>query len=236
MKVADYAVLGVGKGDITFAPRTERARQRTPNAVVFTDRTNALEYMKSSEAEGYRFLNARNLDETRTLVRYGYFVKGRRDELVKCRQNWGPLDTDYEPGDQIFGSNILGVFTGTAAASRAVEVMIVLDALDERLFLPDAKNVRSLGAPKQHDGETANKVNDLSGSAFTGVRYMKAIEIVRKTASYLMSLGVITIILTIVQPKNSEVDNWFRIGAGVVILVCLAILFGLKAPSLKTHL
>lgn len=53
-------------------------------------------------------------------------------------------------------------------------------------------------------------------------------NIIRKIATVLLNIGALTIILTIIQPKPS-VDTEFRIVAGVIIVVCLAVLFGLSA-------
>jgi len=138
MKGMDYVVLGVGQEEITFVPKSDRAKERTPEIVTFKDRASALEYMRATEAEGYRFLNARNLDETRKLVKYGYFVRGPGDDLIQRRQDWGPLDTDYESGDKFGQGTILNIFTGTEAESRGVGVMIVLDVLDVRDLSPVA--------------------------------------------------------------------------------------------------
>jgi predicted ABC-type exoprotein transport system permease subunit len=62
---------------------------------------------------------------------------------------------------------------------------------------------------------------------------MKAIQIVRKIASFLISMSILTVILTIVQPMHPEVDKMFRVGAGITFVVCLGLLFGLKAIENK---
>ena len=53
----------------------------------------------------------------------------------------------------------------------------------------------------------------------------------KAAASYLLWLGVIAIVLTYVQPMHPEVDKMFRIGGGIVIIVCLGILRGSRAPE-----
>jgi predicted ABC-type exoprotein transport system permease subunit len=58
---------------------------------------------------------------------------------------------------------------------------------------------------------------------------MKTIETLRKAASYLVSLGGITLLLTVAQPMHPEVDKMFRIGAVVAIVLCLGLLLALKA-------
>ena len=59
---------------------------------------------------------------------------------------------------------------------------------------------------------------------------MKIIGVIKKIASYLFMLGIVTLILTVVQPMNPEVDKIFRIGAGIVMAVCLVLLFALPQP------
>lgn len=139
MKATDYVVLSVGSKEIAFTAKSDRAKQRTPETVHFTDRAAALEYMRASEAEGYRFLNARNLDETRPLVKYGYFIKGPNDALIPRKQEWGPLDVDYEAGDRIPDGNILSVLIGTPAKSHGVDLMIVLDISEKREVSSEAR-------------------------------------------------------------------------------------------------
>jgi hypothetical protein len=48
-----------------------------------------------------------------------------------------------------------------------------------------------------------------------------------------MYLGLITVVLTIVQPKDPEVDKMFRMGAIVVIVVCIGLRWGLKVIEQK---
>ncbi len=61
---------------------------------------------------------------------------------------------------------------------------------------------------------------------------MKAIAVLRKIAALLLNLGVITIILTIVQPMPAA-DTIFRIGAGIAIVVSIGLLIGLDAIEKK---
>ncbi len=53
-------------------------------------------------------------------------------------------------------------------------------------------------------------------------------KIIRKIAAFLLSMGVLTIILTIVQPMP-KADAYFRPGAVIVIVVCAGVLLGLRA-------
>jgi hypothetical protein len=62
---------------------------------------------------------------------------------------------------------------------------------------------------------------------------MKVIQIVGKIASFLIFISILTVILTIVQPKHPEVDKMFRIGAGITFVICLGLLFGLNAIEKK---
>ena len=57
------------------------------------------------------------------------------------------------------------------------------------------------------------------------------INAMRKIASYFVSLSVIAFILTLVQPMSPQVDRMFRIGAGIVCVVCLVALFSLPARN-----
>jgi hypothetical protein len=156
----DYAViLGVGQDGITFAPKSDRARQRTPEGMIFTDRANALDYMRAAEAEGYRFLNARNLDVTRGLVKYGYCVWDRDGQLTQARrtQNWGPLDTDYEAGDSLGVEDgkegiILEILTGAPAVRAEVGVMFVLEERDHPGAVRGPK-ITSRKVPSVRSGE-----------------------------------------------------------------------------------
>jgi len=149
MKAYDYAVLGVGEEEIAFKPKTDRAKQKTPQTIVFEDRASALEYMKAAEAEGYRFLNARNLDVTRALVKYGYFVKGPDGQFAQAhkKQNWGLLNTDYEPGDSLGLEDgkeaiILEILTGAPAGLAGVGVMFILEERDGHSLAVAADSVR----------------------------------------------------------------------------------------------
>jgi hypothetical protein len=58
---------------------------------------------------------------------------------------------------------------------------------------------------------------------------MHGVAVLRKIASWLMFLGVATVVLTIVQPKHPEVDKMFRIGAAIAFVVGLAMHFGSNA-------
>jgi hypothetical protein len=159
MKATDYVVLlGAGQQEVTFTPKSDRAKQRTAEAVTFRERASALEYMRAAEIEGYRFLNARNLDTTRELVKYGYFLKGADGDLIQAhrKQNWGPLDTDYEPGDNLGIEDgkegiILDVLTDAPAVRFGIDVAFVLEERDNgAMATPPAPERTPIAARKQH--------------------------------------------------------------------------------------
>ena len=58
---------------------------------------------------------------------------------------------------------------------------------------------------------------------------MKLVNLICSIASFLFCLGIVAIILTFVQPKDPEIDKMFRIGAGIVMAVCLVLILGLGA-------
>lgn len=51
---------------------------------------------------------------------------------------------------------------------------------------------------------------------------------IRKVALFAAEMGFLAVMLTIVQPKDHDVDVMFRIGGVVVIVVGLGIVFLLK--------
>ena len=62
---------------------------------------------------------------------------------------------------------------------------------------------------------------------------MKLINFICRVASFLFCLGIVAIILTIVQPMDPEIDKMFRIGAGIVMVVCLVLILGLGSIAQK---
>src|SRR5258708_9430053 len=97
MKLMDYVVTGAGARR-TIAPRSERAKQRTPEAQEFATNDEALAFVRAGVAEGFRFSGQQLVDREYKLVRYGYFIDtGGR--LVRSGGDWGPPDPSFEPGD-----------------------------------------------------------------------------------------------------------------------------------------
>ena len=71
---------------------------------------------------------------------------------------------------------------------------------------------------------------------------MKAFMVLYKIMSYLFFLGILTIVLTVVQPMHPQVDRMFRMGAGIVIAIYLVMLFAIfvmskfSAPKAKENI
>ncbi len=85
MKEMDYTIgfqAGRSGRSWTATALTDRAKHRTPEAVTFTDRTEALTFLKTSQAEGYRFSGAELLDPEQKLVKNRYFVIGGDGQLT----------------------------------------------------------------------------------------------------------------------------------------------------------
>ena len=62
---------------------------------------------------------------------------------------------------------------------------------------------------------------------------MKVTETIGGIASFLFFLGIVTIVLTFVQPMDPKIDKMFRIGAGITMGVCLLLIIGLGSISQK---
>ena len=61
MKKMDYTIgfqAGRAGQNLTATALTDRAKERTPEAVTFAGRAEALRFLKGSQAEGYRFSGA----------------------------------------------------------------------------------------------------------------------------------------------------------------------------------
>lgn len=57
---------------------------------------------------------------------------------------------------------------------------------------------------------------------------MKTIAFFRKIVGFLVSLGILAVVLTIVQPMSPEVEQMFRVGAGILVAVCLGAVYVLN--------
>ena len=90
MKQMDYVITGEGI-QRTITPNSERAKTRTPEPLEFSNNAKALEFVKTSVAEGYRFSGREIVDREYRPVRYVYFVRLNGD-LVRTGQDWGPPD------------------------------------------------------------------------------------------------------------------------------------------------
>jgi len=137
MKAMDYVVTGAGQ-ERTFTPRTDRAKQKTPELITFKDLPSALEFMKTAEADGYRFSGAELVDTTRKLVKYGYFAKASGGQLIPRGQDLGPRDAVFEAGDSLGVRDgregiVLNVVTGKVAELAGVGVMIVFEEREASL-------------------------------------------------------------------------------------------------------
>jgi hypothetical protein len=101
MKKMDYSVGGGGRIR-TITGLSDRAKNRTPEPLEF-DIANAKEFLKSSQAEGFRFSGAELIDPAQKLVKNRYFFIGDGGQLIPCGDDWGPLDTVWEVGDVMPG-------------------------------------------------------------------------------------------------------------------------------------
>jgi hypothetical protein len=131
MKPMDYVVTGAGR-ERTFTPRTDRAKERTPEPVIFKDLASSLDFMKAVEADGFRVSGAELVDSTRKLVRYGYFVSGPGGQLIPRGHDMGPRDTVFEPGDSLgvkdgWEAIVRQVVTGKVAELAGCGVMILVE-------------------------------------------------------------------------------------------------------------
>ena len=99
MKKIDYTIAGSGKRR-TITPLTDRARVRTPESLEFENVESAKEFLKASQAEGYKFAGANLIDPEQKLIRNRYFFMiGNRGQVTLFGEDWGPFDTVWEVGD-----------------------------------------------------------------------------------------------------------------------------------------
>ena len=106
MKKMDYS-LGLEVGHTgrkwTATPLTDRAKQRAPEPMTFVDRAEALNFLKQSQSEGYRFSGADWIDPEQRLVKNRYFVIGSDGQLTQAGEDNGPRNTAWEVGDVMPG-------------------------------------------------------------------------------------------------------------------------------------
>ena len=106
MKKMDYTIgLEAGRAGQkwTATALTDRAKERTPEPVMFAGRPEALKFLKDSQAEGYRFSGAELVDPEQRLVKNRYFVIGGDGQLTLSGEDNGPRDTVWEIGDVMPG-------------------------------------------------------------------------------------------------------------------------------------
>jgi hypothetical protein len=106
MKKMDYAI-GIRAGRAgqkwTASALTNRAKERTPEPLVFTARPDALKFLKESQAEGYRFSGADLVDREQRSVKNRYFVISDDGQFILSGDDNGPRDTVWEIGDVMPG-------------------------------------------------------------------------------------------------------------------------------------
>lgn len=120
MKKMDYTIgfHGGGAGrQWTVAALSDRAKERTSEPLAFADRTDALKFLKDSQAGGYRFSGAELVDSEQKLVKNRYFVIANDGQLTPAGEDNGPRNTVYEIGDIKPGS---GSNAGTEAVIEAI--------------------------------------------------------------------------------------------------------------------
>jgi len=106
MKKMDYAIgLRAGRAGQrwTASALTDRAKERTPEPLVFAGRPEALTFLKESQAEGYRFAGADLVDREQRLVKNRYFVISDDGQFILSGDDNGPRDTVWEIGDVMPG-------------------------------------------------------------------------------------------------------------------------------------
>jgi hypothetical protein len=135
MKKWDYEIT-VTEGQRNIIPRSARARERTPETVVFPDAPSAFEFVNAEVREGLLFSNRDFVDPSYRCVRYGYFVK-EGDRFLPAGSDYGPPDPMHEPED-VHPSGpkngkiaiVREVITGDAARRMGFDVAIVLEERD----------------------------------------------------------------------------------------------------------
>jgi hypothetical protein len=104
MKRMDYTISGHGR-QRTITPLSNRAKERTPAPVEFGELTEAKLFLKTTQAEGFRFAGANLIDPEQKQVKNRYYVIGDDGQLTAVGDDWGPLDTVWEEGDVMPGQS-----------------------------------------------------------------------------------------------------------------------------------
>ena len=106
MKKTDYTIgLEAGHAGQKWRATalTDRAKERTPDPVIFAGRPEALKFLKDSQAKGYRFSGAGLVDPEQRQVKNRYFIIGNDGEPTLSGEDNGPRDTVWEIGDVMPG-------------------------------------------------------------------------------------------------------------------------------------
>jgi hypothetical protein len=130
MKKWDYEITMSGLKR-TITPKSDRAKQRTPEPQEFAINDEALVFVKAGAAEGLLFANRGFMDREYRNVRYHYFVDVN-GQLVPTGQDNGPPDPMFEIGDVYPGGprdgkhfDITAVVTGEMARANGCGVMVI---------------------------------------------------------------------------------------------------------------
>lgn len=133
MKEMDYIITGRGK-QRTITARSDRAKKRDPEPVIFQDIPTALVFVKSACADGYRFSGQELVDPEYKLLKYVYYARTIGGRFERAGQDWGPPDPVFEPGDVYPGGPrngkqavVLAVVKGEPARANGGDVMVLLE-------------------------------------------------------------------------------------------------------------
>ena len=121
MKKMDYTIgfhAQRGGRRWTVTALSDRAKERGREAVSFGEHSEALKFLKDSQAEGYRFSGAELVDPEQKLVKNRYFVIERDGQLTYAGEDNGPRSTVYEIGDIKPGSG------GNAGVEAVIEAIL----------------------------------------------------------------------------------------------------------------
>lgn len=157
MKEMDY-IISVYGASRSIAPRSARAKARTPETLNFASPGEALPFVIQGVAEGFRFSGRELIDRTYRLVRYGYYVRLPDGRAAFSGADWGPPDPVFEPGD-VYPSGpkngkvavVVEVITGEQARVHMKDVIVMLEEYPVGFCLGEAGN---LPAPER-EGQAA---------------------------------------------------------------------------------
>lgn len=133
MKEMDYIVSMYGASR-SIAPRSARAKARTPETLNFASPGEALPFVIQGVAEGFRFSGRELIDRTYRLVRYAYYIRQPDGRAVFSGADWGPPDPVFEAGD-VYPSGpkngkiavVVEVITGEQARVHMKDVIVMLE-------------------------------------------------------------------------------------------------------------